>query len=341
MSQRALGFPPIFVVGAPRTGTTLMREILNRHPRIHLFDEVHFFERIWDDRSRLGDLGGQDSRREAIDRLRRIVQEFGSDQDVARILEPETFEEEMRKEGGGYPGLLAALLKSGARLRGAELWGDSSPQDVLYLSTIFEWFPNARVIALLRDPRAFLASYKNYHRRGVSSYRERYNPITNSVLWRSSMSAVLEAARAPWGEGVLRVRYEDLVADPVSQVRRICVHIGVEYDPNMLDVERSNSSFVPDAETRSRRGITAASTDRWKSELTSTEIWIAEKITGSIMDAFGYERAGKARPLRPSPFELAGIALRLPGRLFNMLFRSHKPFRLVKVRRVLSLFRAV
>ena len=41
---------PIFVVGAPRTGTTLLKEVLNRHPQIHLFDEVHFFERIWDDR---------------------------------------------------------------------------------------------------------------------------------------------------------------------------------------------------------------------------------------------------------------------------------------------------
>ena len=41
---------PVFVVGAPRTGTTLVKEILNRHPRIHLFDEVHFFERVWDDR---------------------------------------------------------------------------------------------------------------------------------------------------------------------------------------------------------------------------------------------------------------------------------------------------
>jgi len=330
---------PLFVVGAPRTGTTLVRDILNRHPSIHLFDEVHFFERIWDERGRWGDLSQPAPRREAIDRLRSIVQEFGSDKEVAGHLTPEAFEARMRNEGGGYPGLLAALLKTGAELKGAVHWGDSSPQDVLYLPKIFEWFPDARVIALIRDPRDFLSSHKNYHRRGVASYRERYNPLTNSILWRSSMTAVLEAATEPWGASVLRMRYEDLVGDPETHVRRLCSHAGVSYEPAMLDVPRSNSSFTPAAETSATRGISRAAVDRWKSELTPTEIWLAEKITGRCMDQFGYPRSAKGQP-RPSPFELIAIAAKLPARLFNLLFRSHKPFRLVKVRRVLSLFRA-
>ena len=210
---------PIFVVGAPRTGTTLVRDILNRHPHIHLFDEVHFFERIWDERARWGDLSKEESRRAAIHRLRGIVQEFGSDKEVAVQLTPEAFEERMMQEGGGYSGLLAALLKTGAELKGASSWGDSSPQDVLYLPKIFEWFPDARVVALVRDPRDFLSSYKNYHRRGVPTYRERYNPLMNSILWRTSMTAVLEAGSEPWAAAVLRLRYEDLVGDPQAYVR--------------------------------------------------------------------------------------------------------------------------
>jgi len=333
------GLRPLFVVGAPRTGTTLVRDILNRHPQVHLFDEVHFFERIWDERARWGDLSDAVSRRQAIDRLRSVVQEFGSDQEVAGVLNPDAFMERMQREGGGYRGLLAALLKTGAELHGAIVWGDSSPQDVLYLPQIFEWFPDARVIALVRDPRDFLSSYKNYHRRGVSSYRERYNPLTNSILWRSSMTAVLESARQSWGAGVLRMRYEDLVRDPEAQVRRLCAHAGIHYDPALLDVPRSNSSFTPDAETGAKRGISAGSVDRWKTALTPTEIWIAERVTGRCMHEFGYERSNSAAA-RPSLIELMAIGAVLPSRLFNLLFRSHKPFRLVKVRRVFSLFRA-
>jgi hypothetical protein len=244
-------------------------------------------------------------------------------------------ERRMLRAGGGHAGLLRALLEAVAELRRADVWGDSSPQDVLYLGTIFSWYPNAKVVALVRDPRAFLGSYKNYRRRGVSTYRERYNPITNAILWRSAMSAVLDAARQPWGSSVLRLRYEDLVRDPPAEVRRLCEHVGVSYDPRMLDVERSNSSFVPQEETAASRGIVATSAERWKSELTPTEIWVAERITGPWMDALGYERDAARQGLRPSPIELARIASLLPGRLFNMLFRSHKPFRITKVKRVL------
>lgn len=334
----AAGSRPVFIVGAPRTGTTLVRDILNRHPRVHLFDEVHFFERIWDERARWGDLSDSDSRRAAIDRLRGVVHDFGSDKEVARVLTPEAFAERMQKEGGGYAGLLAALLKTGAELHGASIWGDSSPQDVLYLPKIFEWFPDARVVALVRDPRDFLSSHKNYHRRGVATYRERYNPLTNSVLWRTSMTAVIESAREPWAGSVLRMRYEDLVRDPEAQVESLCGHVGIEYDRAMLDVPRSNSSFTPDAETSAKRGISSGSVERWKTALTPTEIWIAERITGRCMQEFGYERS-KSPAVQPSVFELTAIGAMLPGRLFNLLFRSHKPFRLVKVRRVFSLFR--
>ena len=111
---------PVFVVGAPRTGTTLVRDILNNHPRIHLFDEVHFFERVWDDRESLGDLETSESRERAFARLREIVRAFGQDQTVAEVLTSEEFRRRFAREGGGYRGLLASLLKSGAELRGAD-----------------------------------------------------------------------------------------------------------------------------------------------------------------------------------------------------------------------------
>lgn len=330
----------IFVVGAPRTGTTLVREILNRHPRIHLYDEIHFFERLWDDQSKLGDLVSPESKRAAVERIRAILTEFGSDKHVPEKIDAAELEARMGREGGGYRGLLAATLALGAQLSDSEIGGDSSPQDVLYLPTIFEWFPDTKVVALVRDPRAFLGSYKNYHRRGVSTYRESYNPITNSVLWRGAMSAVVDAASQPWASSVMRLRYEDLVANPDGEARRLCEHVGVDYDPAMLDVQRANSSYVPVEETTKKRGIFSTSAERWRTELSPTELWIAEQVNGRWMREFGYEPFSAESPPRPSPVELARFAAILPGRLVNLLFHSHKPFRLAKVRRVLSLLRS-
>jgi hypothetical protein len=331
---------PVFVVGAPRTGTTLVREILNRHPRIYLFDEVHFFERVWDDRQHLGDLKAPLSQTQAILRLREIVRDFGPDSQVAQVLTIEEYRRRLLGEGRRYATLLRILLRAGAELRGAEIWGDSSPQDVLYLPTILEWYPNARIVALVRDPRGFLSSYKNYYRRREPTYRERYNPLTNSILWRSYMRAVLEAERSPASSSVLRLRYEDLTADPEAEVRRLCDHVGVEFDPAMIDVDRSNSSFALESGWPAGRGIYSSSTDRWRTELGPTEIWLGERIFAPVMTELGYRPVARSEGLRPSPVELLRILAILPGRLYNMLFRSHKPFRLSKVRRVLSHFRS-
>ncbi len=216
------------------------------------------------------------------------------------------------------------------------MWGDSSPQDILYLATILAWWPDARIVALVRDPRGFLSSYKNYHRRNVATYRERYNPLPVSMLWKSYMTALLEAEKAPWGSAVLRFRYEDLVADPEAAVRRLAAHAGVGFDPGMLQVERANTSFVP-AGGDAPKGIFDTSKDRWRTELTPTEIWLGERIFGPVMAPLGYDAVSSGTT--PSPVELARIGAQLPERAFNLLFRTGKPFRVAKLTRVLGLFR--
>jgi len=332
--------PPVFVVGAPRTGTTLVKEILNRHPRIHLFDEVHFFERIWDDRARLGDLSDPRSQAAAIERVLEIVERFGSDRDVVQTLGADEYRRRLAERGGRYRNLLRILLEEGARRHGADVWGDSSPQDILYLDRLLEWYPDARIVVLLRDPRAFLSSYKNYYRRGVATYRERYNPIPTSMLWRSYMTALLEAEGRPYAAALHRVRYEELVDDPEGTVRALCAHVGVEFDPALLDVGSSNSSWVREGE-RPGRGIVASSRERWRSELSPTELWVGERIYGRLRARLGYgPPVEPPARLRPSPLELLRIGASLPARLVNLLFRTQKPFTLAKLRRVLGLFRS-
>ena len=214
---------------------------------------------------------------------------------------------------------------------------------MLYLGTLLDWFPDARIVVLVRDPRGFLCSYKNYFRRRIPGYRERYNPLTNGILWRSYMTALLEAEREPWAEAIHRIRYEELVRDPERVVRALCTHVGVEFKTDLLEVTRTNTSFADESASASgdaevARGIVGSSRDRWREELTPTEIWVGERVFGKTMRELGYEPAAE-RAHRPSPVELVRILAVLPVRLFNMLFRSHKPFRISKMRRVMSSLR--
>jgi Sulfotransferase family len=328
---------PIFVVGAPRSGTTLLKDVLNRHSDVHLFNEVHFFERIWDDRGRLGPLTSQSEMEHAVDVLHEMMSKHGTDGDVAASLTPSALQQKAVSNGGGYSGLLEALLTTASELHGARHWGDSSPQDVLYLSTLLAWYPNARVIAMVRDPRAFMASYKNYHRRAMASYKERYNPLTLSMLWRSYMSAAQNSQCEDYAERVMIQRYEELVADPPSSLKAICDHLRIDFQSSMLDVSGANSSYTPG---EGEKGIFSSSTDRWRQELTATEQWLTERICGQTMKRLGYTLETGDRAFPPSLPEFAGIVSIVPSRLFNMLFRGRKEFRFKKLRRVISLLRS-
>ena len=88
--------------------------------------------------------------------------------------------------------------------------------------------------------------------------------------------------------------------------------------------------------------ISSTSSDRWRQELSPTELWIGEKIYGETMELLGYERTklDGGEPPKPDAMELLKLGAVLPARAYNHIFNSHKPVKLSKVKRVFSLFRS-
>ena len=325
----------IFIVGAPRTGTTLTRDILNRHPSVYLCNEVHFCERVLDV---VGSEAG--STPEGFARASRLLVDAYSWS--FRKTHPqwgaETVGRRAQEHGGGLESLLEVALVEEARRHGAVRAGDSSPQDVLYLETLAMWYPGARFIALVRDPRAYLASYKNYHRKNISTHRERYDPLANGMLWRSYMNRVLAARDHIDSDRFMILCYEELVRDPSTRVQELCHFLGLDFHSDLLNIDRQNSSYFSVDQDRSIRGITAASMDRWRSALSDTEIWLIEKIAAGPMREFGYEPESKG--LHPRALlDLAAHAMRAPMRVRNLLFGTGKPFTWRRFRRALSSLR--
>lgn len=326
---------PVFVVGAPRTGTTLTMEILNLHPRLHLYNEVHYHERVVDV------LGSEEPLADArLDAAVRILLEARPWSAAAD--DPAATAQKLaglaRERGGTHADVLAAFLAAEAEVHGKPVWGDSSPQDVLYLDALKAWYPGARFVGVVRDPRAFLASYKNYYRKRITGYRDRYNALTNTLLWRTYMNALVKASGGPFGADVHLVKYEDLVDRPEEEIGRICAFLGEDFEPRMLEVGRQNSSYFGVDRDRDRTGISAGSRDRWRQALDPAEIRLAERLCRVRMTEFGYEPAGVRLGVGDTGSILRILAL-LPGRAFNLLFRTGKPFTWQKVGRVLREFR--
>lgn len=336
MVERGLRRKPsadlIFIVGAPRSGTTMTRDILNRHPSVHLCNEVHFGERVLDvvgSRKATTLSGFARAARLTVDAYR------WSFLSTDPLWKAETLREKACVEGGGLADLLGVALSEEARRHGAHRGGDSSPQDILYLDTLASWYPHARFVALARDPRAYLASYKNYHRKKISTHRRRYDPVASGMLWRSYMNRVLAARGRLDEERFMVVRYEDLVRDPDTQVQRLCAFLGLDFRRDLLNVDRQNSSYFAVEQDLSSHGITTSSLEKWRSALSESEVWIIERVANRPMRELGYDLESKRLGPR-GLLDLATHALRAPVRIRNLLFGTGKPFTWKRLRRALS-----
>ncbi len=118
--DRAIALKPIFVVGAPRSGTTLVGKILGQHPKIHSPGETHFFEDIWSRRQDLGQLKTEVELSVAVARVMTLFQRYNfpeTQQFVDSCVTPAALLQQTLELGGGYGALYATFYVGLSKLR--------------------------------------------------------------------------------------------------------------------------------------------------------------------------------------------------------------------------------
>jgi hypothetical protein len=263
---------PIFIVGCPRSGTTLMRRILDRHPCIGICPETQFQRLVYLRRKAFGDLRDLTNRR-------RLIDEYLSSRFVGRMnLDTAALAERLQLEGANYKAMFSSLLRYYSDSQGKSRIGEKTPQHALFLETLCEWFPDAVIVHMVRDPRASVASMQRMPwRRSV---------VANARIWLTLNQAVRRFREWP---GYLEVRYESLVTDPEGELRRICPFIGEEYSPSMLVPEQDPAETSADW-LRSRTAVTAERLEVWRRDLTKAQVAQIEWALGPELENFGYVR---------------------------------------------------
>ena len=315
--QRPSG-PPIFVVGAPRSGTTLVARILNRHPGIFMPAETNFFLDIYERKAELGELPDPSTAQRVCTRLRTIYRRysepFTDQRRVDVIFSDAELCERIRESMSSYRNALDTFMRVQAEFEGKRRWGNNTPKDLFYVKQIVEYFPDVRFIACTRDVRDFLKSYRDKWRattkHEVSRIKRLYHPVVTTLLWKASMRRVLEMQdNLPPGQ-VLQVRYETLVSEPRKEVRRICEYLEESYDPGLLNIDFTNS-----ADQSGAVGIYPDSVGRWREKLSREEAWIAQELASEEMRLFHY----RPERIRVNPIRVAGLLLSTPWALWHGL----------------------
>jgi len=266
---------PIFIVGAARSGTTLLRNLLDRHPRIAICPETHFHHKVYMRRRAFGDLSDLKNRR-------RVVEECLAFRRLRFVTDRAALTEKLMREATSYQALFTCIAKNYAESQGKERWGEKTPLHSLFSETLCEWYPGATLIHMIRDPRDVVASMLHVPFAGRSV-------VLNTRRWLRFNLAAQRCSNRPQ---YLPVRYELLVTQPEQELARVCARLGEEYVPSMLD-PRERAEFPPAVPwmRRAHQPITTKRIGKWREELTAQEVSQIEWTVGAHMETFGYERA--------------------------------------------------
>ena len=268
---------PIFIVGAPRSGTTLLRNMLNRHPAIAICLETQFLNLIYRRRRAFGDLSDFGNRR-------RLVREYLATERIkAHGVDLQVLEDTLLREGVSYQALFRSFLRFYAQAHGKRRCGEKTPEHALFTGTLRQWFPAATILHILRDPRDVVASL-------LAMPRKPKSVLTNASTWVRCNLGAQQAREHP---GYLLIRYEELVAQPEEQLQRVCAFIGEEYRPEMLTPDANQGPTFPWLQ-RAQEPVTTERLGKWREQLTADQVALVEWRAGQHMRTFGYEPVGRA-----------------------------------------------
>ncbi len=174
------------------------------------------------------------------------------------------------------------------RHHGKERWGEKTPQNLFYADVLADMFPEARFVYLVRDPRAVVRSMN-----AITYFSG--DTALNALNWHQAAThgyALLEAS-VPARQR-LTVRYEDVVRDPETHLRRICAFVGEAFEPALLEFHKDSEKYMgPKIRTPSiTQSVDAKHIDRWKAALSPREVGVVEAICGPAMASFGYAPSG-------------------------------------------------
>jgi len=281
VSRDAIADRPVFIVGAPRSGTSWVQRILLSDPGIRGGQESHFFNvfgsvlQAFDKHQTLGRNVGLPSywnQSELFEEMRTMWRKT-----VAPVIEPRP---------------------------GARLLVEKTPDHAMVLNEIRELFPDAKVIHVVRDSRAVTASLLAAGKTWGSRWAPK-NARDAAVLWYRYNRSALSARRSLRSGQYLMIHYEDLLNDGPAEIKRLFDFVGITKSVESLrqlaenqkfSLQRDSAAPIPVVHGPSREPegfFRKGTADSWREDLTAFQKVTVWRYTRKMMHELGYSWRGR------------------------------------------------
>lgn len=285
---------PVFIIGNPRSGTTLLRLMLTCHPHIVIPPECGFALWLY---PRYGDWEAQDNDTRLSDFIADLMccRKIETWRLCARALAGFL----RSKRPSSYAVLTASVYEfyASGMYDLFKRWGDKNNCYLDQIAGIKRLFPDVVFLHIVRDGRSVSCSYRDLK---TTKMESRYVPDLPARLedsaahWKANLETIIRAFDAISWQNVHELRFEDLVSDPESTLRRVCSQLGEVYAPDMLDYHRVNRERQLEPKeflqwkAKTLRPPIAAEAFRYEGEMTSSERRIFESIAAPILRRYRY-----------------------------------------------------
>lgn len=298
---------PVFVVGNPRSGTTLFRLILTSHSQVGIAPESAFIVRLY---QKYGHI-----RRFDAQTLARLEADLTNDpislESHWKVKPSALMANKDEFIGLTYPEVCAQIYRNFHFVRElgtVDIWGDKNNAYGNYLDVLNHLFPTARFIHVVRDGRAVFNSYKKLK----TKPEHKYAPVlprdarTVALRWVDMVSRIERqlGRRAPGRH--ISVRYEDVLGDFEPTMHRVCDFLGIDYEDRMREFDQLNRTFELEPreygwKENTFKPLDPGKTGSWRSELDPNEIETFEREAGGVLGAYGYGLVSGAEVACTSP----------------------------------------
>jgi hypothetical protein len=288
---------PIFICGHPKSGTSLVKSILDSHPQLVVYPEETIFFRRFLPQSIGLDLDQQLELAEK--KLIHIFtwnrespppsQDGFPDRDYSEIPFDKIRQQmrtlartDHRHEGDILSAVILAYGLISKQINSDTLyWVEKSPYNEYYAKRIFTWWPEARCIHILRDPRD---NFLSYHRKHPDWRAEFF-----SANWNRSTNAAHQNLKLFGESRYFILRYEDLVQSPESYLRKLSEFLVIDWNSSLITPTRAGEQWIGNSMFSDRFwGISDSPMARWKDSLFPSDAATIELMSKRYLDTFHY-----------------------------------------------------
>ncbi len=261
-----------FIVGYPRSGTTLLSVLLDRHTRLCVPPETAFFDDV-----------APSLRWRSNAALMRVL---GKWRRLGELnLEPEMVRQRLGRTRGGAGEVLAAILDLYALSRGKARCGEKTPQHLRHVPTILRHFPDAKIICMLRDGRDAALSLSDmpwWQQQGLAAAAK---------LWKRNVR-LMEKFNRKYSSQFVILRYEDLIVHPEEVLSRIMDYLGEVFELAQLRSETPSYVVLPrskDWKGKALQPIDPRCIIHRRSKARAEDLAFLERTLRDELRRYGYE----------------------------------------------------